>query len=682
MPRDRNRPGRNFCAALAALALLCCCASPLVAKVQINVDVGWENKFRPGKWTPLFITLQESSPRQVVLEVYSPADRRYALNVRQGLTIGPQPVTVPVYVPLSYRLDETNVTVRDGNSGRRLENVLLSDYPAYGNQPGVPQSVAPQDLFVVISGNASGERMLQAQLRHQNISTAFVSANRLPITPVGYESIDLLLLNQPDLSRLNAEQQGAMAAWVRAGGLLVIVPGTAPAPPAGPLIEILPARLGQIRQLDLDPAAVKKAGLPARFAKLTGRELLDPAADAREIPLFHRAGPKALRHWVGLGQVMLLPLDVSSLTFDGERNALGFWRATLAGVVDVPVDNDPNARQQYYGITEEPRRAVALRQTLDWIGDVPGAGSFGFSYVAVVLIAMMVIVGPVDWFVLKWTGKQPWTWVTISGWIGVVTLGSIYIGHIFKSGDVHFRTASVIDEAGGARVAALDVAGIYSPRTTEYVLEMTPHSWWRTAALTNTYGGGSGILSEIPCHQDYRGNRPLPMLVNVWNVRFIEGQQLGDEPPMIQAQLTRGAGRAVSGTITNRAPFPMTNILVRTRDGVARVNGALEPGASVPVSGTLVKDAALAATRSTDAEFWQQMHQDLPTTRPTAQTINGVADRRSVRIDQQLADRDDVACVYATYEAPPAERLQLTEVENPRRAHVGVVRAIVPLDVP
>src|SRR5687767_9337215 len=119
MPRDRKRTRGSFCAAIAAALVLLCCASGF-AKVKIALDVGSENNFRAGKWTPLFITLTDSSPRQVVLEIYSPTDRRYALNIRQGLAIGPQPVTVPIYAPLSYRLDETTITVRDANSGRRL----------------------------------------------------------------------------------------------------------------------------------------------------------------------------------------------------------------------------------------------------------------------------------------------------------------------------------------------------------------------------------------------------------------------------------------------------------------------------------------------------------------------------------------------------------------------------------
>ena len=84
----------------------------------------------------------------------------------------------------------------------------------------------------------------------------------------------------------------------------------------------------------------------------------------------------------------------------------------------------------------------------------------------------------------------------------------------------------------------------------------------------------------------------------------------------------------------------------------------------------------------TDAEAWQLYYKEAPTTRPAPETLSGIADLRSVRIDQQLAERDDVACVYAGYDAPPDERLKLTSVKDAKRAHTGMVRAIVPVGKP
>jgi hypothetical protein len=664
---------------LVILALLAFTPAGAFAKLKIDIETGWEEKFRPGRWTPLFLTLQDSSPRQVIVEVYCPTDRRYALEVAQALTVSPNPVTVPIYVPLTYKLDETTITIRDANSGRRIESVPISDFPAYAGRGG-PQQVDAQSLFVLISGSGNTDRMLQGQFRHPTVEPVVVPMNRLPVTPEPYGSVDLVILNQPEFARLNPDQQSALADWVHAGGLLVINPGVTPAPAAGPLAEIMPARLGQTKQIEVDAAAIKKAGLPERFRKLTGRELLDIPADARPTPLFGPSGPIAVRRWVGMGQVLLLPVDVSSLMFDNSDRAGTFWNDTLRGVTKFALTIDPNNRGGgWFDMTDHPRRAFAIRQTLDWIGDVPGAGSFGFSYVAIVLIAMMFVVGPIDWFVLKWTNRQPWTWVTISGWIGLVTLGSIFVGHIFKSGDVHFRTASVIDEAVGGRVAAADLAGLYSPQTTEYEFQYSPYGWWRTAGVSNPYNG-SNLLMQVPCHQDYRGNRPLSMLINVWNVRFIEGQEIGTGPAFVQTQL-KATPKRVTGSITNRAPFALRDVMVRTGNGVAHVDGELAPGATIAVDAILHGDETLkaATTQMTDSDAWQLYYKETATTRPTAETLGGVADLRSVRIDQQLADRDDVACVYAAYDAPPDERLTLTSVKDAKRAHTGMVRAIVPL---
>jgi hypothetical protein len=79
---------------------------------------------------------------------------------------------------------------------------------------------------------------------------------------------------------------------------------------------------------------------------------------------------------------------------------------------------------------------------------------------------------------------------------------------VFKSGELHFRTTSIIDESDGARVAATDVAAIYSPRTADYELKCDPEGWWKPASeFIGWSNGGPGLKVDIPCHQDYNGNR-------------------------------------------------------------------------------------------------------------------------------------------------------------------------------
>ena len=661
-----------------ALTALFISAAPANAKVQLQVDVGWEGFFRPGRWTPLYITATDSAPRQVLIEVYCPTDRRYALTVLQGVAIGPSPVTVPVYVPLSYSVDETSIKIRDANTSRTLESFILGDHPAFVNRGTGPQPVADQNLFVGISGNSSAFGIIKGQFNQQpNISAGYLPPPRLPAVAKGYDALDVLVLDQPDLNRLANDQQNAIVEWVRGGGVLVMWPGVAPIPASGPIMDILPARLGAPKTYELPKDKVTAVGLPPRFAKLTGRAVEAVTDDAKPVILFGSDALQAHRRWVGLGQVLLIPADLSTLTFNTGTQSVDFWRRALKDIIAVP-PADQTAQPYYYGYgNDDPRRSAAITSAMNWIADVPGAGSFGFSWVALVLIAMMLIVGPVDWFVLKWMGRQPWTWITTTGWIGLVTLCAIYLGHIFKSGELHFRTVTMIDEAAGSRIAAIDLAGLYSPRTRAYDFDFDPQTWWRAASDSNYFGGG-GLRIDIACHQDYRGNRPLPMLINVWNMRFLEGTDSAQAPAMLSAKLTAGE-KEIQGTVTNESDVPVKIVALRTKRGVFRVNEQLPPGGSLNVSGKLtLRDNAFASSRPSQQDAWRYYNQQSgATTQPVASSIVELSAIRSDRIEQVLNDRSDAACIYAEFSSP-TPRVKLND-DTAKRDQLGFIRALVSL---
>ena len=166
----------------------------------------------------------------------------------------------------------------------------------------------------------------------------------------------------------------------------------------------------------------------------------------------------------------------------------------------------------------KPRTARST-QIADFLGNVPGAGRISFGFIAAILIGMMVIVGPVDWFVLKKLGQQPWTWVTTSGWIALITLCAVYAGHIFKSGTLHYKTLRTVDQVENGVVGISDYVAIYSPRTRTYQLETEPDGWWQPAAFNNSRG--TSLKLDMDFHQTSEGNTPDEMLVNVWSLRFL-----------------------------------------------------------------------------------------------------------------------------------------------------------------
>jgi hypothetical protein len=636
----------------------------------LGVELGWGGSYRNMRWSPVFVTAADSKPRNVIIELYVPHDSLQSMTIRQMLTIGPMPSTVALYAPLSGRVDEISVKLLDAKTGRRLEH-WVND-PMY--DPGQVAISEPVGQLIGISGRGGAKRLIEAHFDKQIVTARSVEMLRLPAVARGYESFDALMLDQPDLTRMSLEQQEALIDWVRTGGHLVCWLGEDQLPAASPILQALPAVVGENTTVSVSAAALDAAGLPPRFGAMKGR-LLSPTADASLVQILG-GEVQALKRQLGLGSIVVVPFDCSTLLISDQNKARAFWKPLLDGAVDLNKKEDTNSTAYYYGYNDpsQLRRSQAARSLMDFIGNVPGAGRFGFSWVAMVMIGLMIVVGPVDWIVLKRLGRQPWTWVTTSGWIVLVTLAALYLGYSLRSGELHYRTMRLIDQAGGATVAAIDTVAIYSPRTAEYEVKAEPDGWWEPLTADQYYYR-SGMKTDIDFHQDYRGNTPEKMRINVWNLRFLTSDSTTSGPPMLEASLrieSRGSNeKHVVGTIRNLTAGTLKDLSVRTPEGYA------------------ILDRTVIAA-GTAAEIDRPLHKPpAPTTQygpygayADTQAVGGehlfrLSMERSSRIDRLLQARRDVAVVYADCgEVPVVAPLAPTPSQQ---WHRQMVRALVPL---
>ena len=669
------------------------------AGTSLEVRVGWGGAVQPSRWHPAYITLSHPVSRRVTFDFRAPHGGHYGMRSRQVLTIGPEPQTFTVYMPLRHFLPEDlSFVVRDAETRR-----LLASYPAGPFVSFAPvEHVSPGHSLLGISGRRATLRPVTAALPGAKLAAAHVDQDELPTSAIGYDCLDVLVLNAPDFTALSTEQQLAIVEWVRGGGNLLVWPGDTPIPASGPLLTALPCLIGDTTVIELAPEELKAAGLPPRFGNLPARQLT-PAGDTDPVTLLGVDRITAYEGRLGLGRVFVCPIDLASLQMADGQKTWALWRVVLKGLIRrLPADAVTTPDQTYDPLASEiqAREATALRQVGDMLGSIPGAGQFGFGYVAGVLIAMMVIVGPVDWLLLKKLGRQPWTWATTTGWIALVTLSAVYAGHLFKSGDLHFRTFQLVDQADDLIVARTSLSALYSPRTTEYELETRPDEWWQPASPGDEFYGYRRSGQEIVFAQTYRGTSPDPMVVNVWNLRFLTGGSTTAAPPAVEAKLAvedrLSGGRPrkyLVGTITNIGHETLACVAVRTQAGWVRLfTGAgdtrpaeqmrISPGQTVNVDAVIDTTSALAS--SSAQNDWQRTRNPYYSANVTQIDRTRLWDqggdlsmRRTDRIEQWVNERSDLACIYAQCEspAPPVE----LGGGQPIEAHWKVVRALLPL---
>lgn len=588
------------------IAVILCAPAAFAARepaVKLDVRVGFDGVYRAAAWTPVFVTLQSNAPRAVLIELSLPHDASHTMRINALASAGPEPVTLSLLAPLPADLQLAAVVIRDANSGRALADAPLDS----SGLPGGGSRFASDfdDLVIAYAGGSAAPLPPRIDLGDITRSTAVavgaLPPNRLPAAGAGYGGLDLLILGAADLARLDPAVQRAIADWVYAGGALLVWPGTEPLPPpsVAPLVELLPADVGENALAAIDPATRASLGLADRFARLPVRALA-PRPGARPLAVVGDAAPA---YWIdrGLGRAMILPFDPASLLLPTGDAAKRLWRPVVGrlvgehliaevasaaggarGGVNMAAFSNMNA---YMGGFSQNN---AIDAAVNLVGNIPGMGRFGFSYVLVILLGLMVVVGPVDWFVLKWLGRQPWTIYTTAGWIALVTLGAVYAGSLVRSGDLHLRTLELVEQAGDRVVARSHVAVVYSPQTRRYEIAGPPETWWRPASAQTNYYVGGGLKTTVAFRQSGGANTPAAASIPVWSMRFLRGDQAvpPDAPPLLTADLSLRArdGRPrLVGTVRNAGPAPLDQLEFTTRQGSARILGPIAPGADVPV---------------------------------------------------------------------------------------------------
>jgi hypothetical protein len=202
---------------------------------------------------------------------------------------------------------------------------------------------------------------------------------------------------------------------------------------------------------------------------------------------------------------------------------------------------------------------------------------------------------------------------------------------------------------------------------------------------------------------DGGGNAPEPMLINVWNLRFLAADQTTAGPALLDGKLDWTPARAapddpggqfprVVGTIKNLTGKPVTGVRIRTAAGYARDLG----GQATYTGRPLVDQIDAGASVRVDASV--QGSPDLPSPgagyhydRYGFQQLGPIADALLWRVAGDLAGRRahraDLlvasgrwAAIYA--EAPDAEPPAVLREPDAKQRHYELIRALVPLGGP
>lgn len=610
---------------MVLLGLICvtCAHAADDDEFDVSFSCGWDGYYRPMEWTPVEVGISSDlkEPFGGTFIVSAPQDGLNTLNVMRAFVLTPGvPQTLSLVTKLAFGVGRCRLEIRDQRGRMQWDQGLDMWDCSGGNR--LMRVVQERDLLVGVVGapqfgllRLPRESLCVSSQGHGKVCVGNKTPRMVPWDWTGFVSLDLLVLYDPDWTLLRDEQLEAVGRWISNGGRLLIVLGRHPPGQGNPLMQHIPFQIGEPRQAVLAPETLAQWQLDAtRNETVTAWPLFPkPEATLLKSVRTDQGGYLHALSYSGFGRVAVLGFDPAQLSQSQSTRAAGFWTthiaACLGGSGDAlekthltpdrvaaslgavsghrrsialaPSGEDPSrdeaGRSGRYGEDDRYRISLAQiagNQVMEHLYQLKQMRPLSIWWVILTLTALALLLGPVDYLVLKRLDRLPWTWVTSTAWIVIFTVGAYYGVQALRGGRMQLRAISVLDGVGGADCAwATCYAGLFSPRSADYRLEgLAPGQWWSGIAPSQEEMWAhqrESAMRQIRCVQEDGSNLPVSVPINIWTVQSLVGESPLSRLPFDASVERRGEELAVE--IANLCDEAIVSAVVMTDDAYVEV---------------------------------------------------------------------------------------------------------------
>ncbi len=446
---------------------------------MLPVVVGFDGTWKLGHTCPIRVDIPD--------ELTGKAHR---LEVR---TIDGDGVGLTYFTELTGALDATPaadssqrvvwMSVRMGRRSSELRVRLLGkDYQTLA-QTQVPieetQALDSDQHLILALGSAMGVQELSrsnADGSGSSFTTLVAnSAASLPVHWRDYDSCDVLVvstLNSEFLATLSAVQWTAMDTWIRRGGGCIVALQTenldflSDSDAKQVFQSWIPGTIEGLGRV-ADPGSLESLiSTEEPLGKLSVTRLADPRGQV-ELSFsdtLNREVPWWISSAHGQGTIRVVASDLGDPAFAewSDRNAL--WSKLLGHYFDASMlernrrQQRSNSRTSYLGYGD---LVGQLRATLDVFNFVR---EVSFGQITAMLVAVLVLIGPVDyWISVRWLKRPDLSWWVAGSTLVLISAGLLWLYSAVRPDQVRINTAQVIDiDAQSGQVSGRLWTHIYS----------------------------------------------------------------------------------------------------------------------------------------------------------------------------------------------------------------------------
>jgi hypothetical protein len=262
----------------------------------------------------------------------------------------------------------------------------------------------------------------------------------------------------------------------------------------------------------------------------------------RDDPHWQWEGEPAYFGWglVGFGRVGVLGFNPDTVRGASAAGRQRLWRQCINplmgdrvlrvgagsdGRLEMVVKTTKQYSRTYPGDTDFNNSH--LRSVLGHLMDIRQLRPLSGWVVVGLLGALALLIGPVDYFLLKRLNRQPWTHVTMLLYLALFT-GGAYFGVLnYRAGNGQVRAVTVTDAVQGLTAWTTTYAGVFASEGAAYGFRPAAQdSWWcDLSPMSDEPYGRRGLADKtLDCWQGDGSCRPGALSIRVWTMQSMIGE--------------------------------------------------------------------------------------------------------------------------------------------------------------
>lgn len=555
------------------IAIGLCLGPAARAEIQFDMFPGFQGALAERSWNPIVFELSNDGDT-VNGEIHIQTDRQET-QIRVPIELPPNTtkrISLPVFAHNSYPTG-WSAELREGGgrlASTRPNGILMvpESIPLVGS---LPQSAKGGPTFPGAT-RQNQQQYLSPVVRELQIAT-------FPDSKLALQGLDTLYLHSSRADEFEAPQIEALLGWINSGGHLVVAMDQAQDLTAAPWLQrILPmafergAETGAAGSLFREWVIERATRDFRRFNHPVGavEDLLTQDFEFEEaefvylsaverdgdVLLQHDGAPLVVRAQRGRGAITVLAFSPEIEPFLSWELQEWFWPPILG----VSADWFHEARSR--SLQSNPIGAAhALDAAFGSMIDSRQVKKLPIGWLIALLIVYLVVIGPLDHYILKRIRRPMLTWITFPLYVAFFSALIYYIGYRLRAGETEWNETQIVDVL--IRDDEVDLHGfgfhsIYSPINRNYPLK--------------TEGRDAGVRSETSTlsaqanQGALRVRRQGPgfesdVFVPVWTSRLVATEWLETGPLPIYAEASR-VGGSISVKVENRSEFPFADVWI------------------------------------------------------------------------------------------------------------------------